>query len=146
MVSSLPYSFYPEGVAVNQLSTNVTDDARFVLRLTAIAGFVLVLTALVSTVAPLAMAHPGTGDSAQKVAAYMIEQARIVACEHVFAGAWLVRCIARFRGWPVQDSPPIRRWIGHVVLGGSWRWDCSLCNVGHPGRDYCHSRNSTGDR
>jgi hypothetical protein len=59
---------------LNPSSINVTDDARFVLRLTIVAGFVVALMALGSTVAPLAMAHPGTGDSAQKVAAYMIEQ------------------------------------------------------------------------
>jgi Domain of unknown function (DUF4386) len=59
---------------VNPSFINVADDTRFVLRLTAGAGFVVVLMAVASTVAPLAMAHPGTGDSAQRVAAYMIEQ------------------------------------------------------------------------
>ena len=66
-------------------SINVIDDSRFVRRLTVIAGFVVVLMALASTLAPLVMAHPGTGDSAQKVAAYMIDQR-----ESLLAGLFLL--------------------------------------------------------
>jgi hypothetical protein len=49
----------------------ISKSAR---RLTAIAGFALVALGLFSTVAPLAMDHPETADSAQKIAAYLVDQ------------------------------------------------------------------------
>ena len=99
-----------------------TSTPKSVRRLTAIAGFVLVLLSLISTVAPLAMAHPETSDSAQKIATYFVdERASLLLGMYCFGLGWcgaLLVFVAGLRAVlrPAEPGPGVLSSLG--LAGG----------------------------